>query len=80
MTGDQVLASPYFLVGSLPAIVEHAQALRERSRERPPKVRKALALGTCSGGRQVPRQLGNARQQGSDPVYDLWSASGVSLK
>ncbi|MGI8417522.1 MAG: TIGR03621 family F420-dependent LLM class oxidoreductase [Nakamurella sp.] len=30
MTGDQVLASPYFLMGSLPAIVEQVQALRER--------------------------------------------------
>jgi probable F420-dependent oxidoreductase len=30
MTGDQVLASPYFLVGSLAAIVEQVQALRER--------------------------------------------------
>ena len=30
MTGDQVLASPYFLVGSLAAIVEQAQALRDR--------------------------------------------------
>ena len=30
MTGDQVLASPYFLVGSLPAIGEQVQALRER--------------------------------------------------
>jgi probable F420-dependent oxidoreductase len=30
MTGDQVLASPYFLMGSLAAIVEQVQALRER--------------------------------------------------
>jgi hypothetical protein len=30
MTGDQVLASAYFLMGSLPAIVEQVQALRER--------------------------------------------------
>ena len=30
MTGDQVLASPYFLVGSLPAFGEQVQALRER--------------------------------------------------
>jgi probable F420-dependent oxidoreductase len=30
VTGDQVLASPYFLVGSLPAIVEQTQALRDR--------------------------------------------------
>jgi probable F420-dependent oxidoreductase len=30
MTGDQVLASPYFLVGSLPGIVEQARALRDR--------------------------------------------------
>jgi probable F420-dependent oxidoreductase len=30
MTGDQVLASPYFLVGSLPGIGEQVQALRER--------------------------------------------------
>ena len=30
MTGDQVLASPYFLVGSLAAIGEQVQALRER--------------------------------------------------
>jgi hypothetical protein len=32
MTGDQVLASPYFLMGSLAAIVEQVQALRERHR------------------------------------------------
>ena len=30
MTGDQVLASPYFLLGSLPAIGEQVEALRER--------------------------------------------------
>jgi hypothetical protein len=30
MTRDQVLGSPYFLVGSLPAIGEQVQALRER--------------------------------------------------
>ncbi len=30
MTADQVLASPYFLIGSLDAIVEDVQALRER--------------------------------------------------
>jgi probable F420-dependent oxidoreductase len=30
MTREQVLASPYFLVGSLPAIGEQVQALRER--------------------------------------------------
>jgi hypothetical protein len=30
MTADQVLASPYFLMGSLPAIGEQVQALRER--------------------------------------------------
>jgi probable F420-dependent oxidoreductase len=31
MTGDQVLASPYFLMGSLAAVVEQVQALRERT-------------------------------------------------
>ena len=30
MTADQVLASPYFLIGSRSAIVEDVQALRER--------------------------------------------------
>jgi hypothetical protein len=30
VTGDQVLASPYFLVGTLAAILEQVQALRER--------------------------------------------------
>jgi hypothetical protein len=30
MTADQVLASPYFLIGSRSAIVENVQALRER--------------------------------------------------
>ena len=30
MTADQVLASPYFLLGGLPSIVEDVQALRER--------------------------------------------------
>ncbi len=30
LTADQVLASPYFLLGSVDAIVEQVQALRER--------------------------------------------------
>ena len=30
MTADQVLASPYFLVGSVASIIEDVQALRER--------------------------------------------------
>ena len=30
MTGDQVLASPYFLIGSRSAIVDDVHALRER--------------------------------------------------
>ena len=30
MTAEQVLASPYFLVGSLASILEDVQALRER--------------------------------------------------
>jgi len=30
MTAEQVLASPYFLIGSLASILEDVQALRER--------------------------------------------------
>ena len=69
-----MLASPYFLIGSLDAIMEDVQALRERHGIS--YVTVFLATSTrCSGSRPARRHMRSDRSQlsGANPPDRSWS-------